>query len=317
MKIEGHEIELMYKAYQEQRETINPETYRAVLKAAHDYLEEQCEEENLQSIKQGTINKNSHTEHIQTDTTENWYHRIKNRIYIYSQTIGTMPIAGTAAAIMIALVAIPPIINETSSSYQYNVATLSDNHEMITDVIQSLDQFQYGFVSPEKPTSAAFNAGILLVDLLILNDKEESELAKQLKEKLLSIARKENNMQAVTLIENNKQSNIPMDELIRSFAGVFSTTTESSYFEMGQWVEYHYLLSTLALEKKNPSLFFEYKNREVDMLSVNNKLGQIQSINKTDINEIQTLTEQSDIDIFKLRNLSKLLLKIRTTAIIF
>ena len=310
-KNDDDDIVLMYKAYQEQREVITLATYKAIRESAREYLQAQREEEAIERIKHVAESKYINAVDHQHQPVSHWFDKLKDTLLSLSPKAWVLPVAATAA-ILIALVSIIPITTNTLDDYGYNLTILSEEHDLMEDEIQSLQEWQYGFGSVEKPAISAFTTGTLLVDLLVIDTETDSELSNQLKAELLARAQKTGDTDTVSLLSDSDQTDFSIEELKSTVNLHYSDNPDSIYFELGQWIEYHYLLLKLAIERDNASLFLNARESKQKSDLIIDKLTQITNLTDNDIQRLRELLEQPSIDINSIQELSTLLLKIRT-----
>ena len=309
------EIVKIYSLYKRSRDVIDERTYFTLRVSAREQSESRRREAEMAEIMQIARSSGKLADDKETDARSNLpgllpaLLKMKRR---FADMVLVSPFAASAMAVgcasLLALILWLPQSPQRVQGNDYLAQVLIENADYVEQLLAQSQDWQYGFSSATKPSSMAFQAGELIIDLRHLCPYSEACLSETLAQRVRA-----HPPYIDSANELDMQSPSAIGEIEDTLKGIYSEhQNDQQMLLFGQWLEYHYLLAGLSLVQGQTEIFSDNYQHQAALMDWFAQVSLRSGLLRDD--EISTLKTApgSDLNLQSLSQFSTLLIKIRS-----
>lgn len=327
-------IDALYREYQETRDGIDYRRYQPILEAAREMLDQeqiQVEETELERRLEPILDE-ARAMYLQQDRSEviDWSSskdRIESggllselgsalsagimQLFESMSPARWVPVAVTAALV----IAVVPVVLQEPDHQNFSgqmvarTQELQQHGEIVSAELSVLIENQYGFSSSDSEYAGAFNAGVLLIDIMSSSQHPDGPVLRSAYEALAE------NMSGKLDLSDTEAVDWPeratkLGDILQNY---YRQDRYSSVYVLGQWVESSYLLSKVALQTGDFAGVKESMGGAEQIVDQLRKSGHFSDQLEKHFARLQDTVSSGELDPTNLRKLSNTLLAIRSS----
>lgn len=306
------EIADMYAQYKRSRDVIDQDVYFELRRCAREAIESSRLEHDIQQISKLARNMNSSHNANQSEpvvTSQGIVARLADQFMdLFAGGGKGLSIVAGICVVAIGIGIGVPRFSVDNAQPVYSTVAFVNNSQLLEELIASNNEWLYGFSANTRPTTKAFRAGELVIDMNIVTDRLKGLSPQVIDQRLRSHAPFADKSVSIAMRSPSDIKNIEL-KLTEYYS---ANNAQLQMFRFGQWIQYHYLLSRLALADSGANFYAANYMRYPELLSgVDSQLRELNVLSEDDLNGLKVIPN-SNLSIVELDKISNLLLRVRT-----